>query len=180
MIAIMFEELEPFLSGVTRRVVAVEPGQTVFHRGDQVRRVFFVTGGVIHLVRHQASGAPLVLQRAGSGTILAEASLFSARYHCDATGVTRASAWAISKKELLNRLAQNPQLGMALIRRLAHELQYARFHAEVLSMKMVSARLDAWIDWSGRMPPKGEWVGLAAELGVSPEALYREMARRRR
>ena len=32
---------------------------------------------------------------------------------------------------------------------------------------------------NGEMPPKGEWVGLAAELGVTPEALYREMANRR-
>lgn len=179
MIAIMFEELEPLLKRVARRVVAFKLGQTVFHQGDPVRQVFFVTAGTINLVRHQASGAPLVLQRAGSGTILAEASLYSARYHCDATAVTKVSTLAISKKELLNRLAQNPGLAMAFIKRLAHELQHARFHAEVLSIKTVSARLDAWTEWSGGMPPKGEWGRLAAELGISPEALYREIARRR-
>ena len=65
------------------------------------------------------------------------------------------------------------------MRRLAGELQHARFHAEVLSIRTVAARLDAWVEWNGEMPPKGEWVGLAAELGVTPEALYREIASRR-
>jgi CRP/FNR family transcriptional regulator, dissimilatory nitrate respiration regulator len=179
MINIMFEDLEPLLTSIVRRELAFNSGQTVFHQGDPVRQVFFVTDGMVHLIRHLASGAPLVLQRARSGTILAEASLYSAKYHCDATAVTGATAWAISKKELLNRLAQSPKLGMAFIRRLANELQLARFQAEVLSIRRVAARLDAWIEWNGEVPPKGEWVSLAAELAVSPEALYREMSRRR-
>jgi len=179
MISIMFEEMEPLFDRVARHELAFKAGQTLFHPGDPVRQVFFVTDGMVHLVRHLASGAPLVLQRAGPGTILAEASLYSAKYHCDATAVTEARAWAISKRELLNRLTLSPELGMAFIRRLANELQHARFHAEVLSIRTVAARLDAWIEWNGEMPPKGDWVGFAAELGVSPEALYREMARRR-
>lgn len=160
MIAIMFEELQPILDCVARRELSFAPGQTVFHQGNPVRQVFIVTTGTIQLVRHQASGAPLILQRAGPGAMLAEASLDSARYHCGATAVTKASAPATSKQELLNRLAQNPELGITFIKRLAHELQYARFHAEVLSIKTVSARLDAWIEWNGAMPPKGEWVDL--------------------
>lgn len=179
MITIMFEDLEPIFDGVTRREVVFNPDQTVFHQGDPVQQVFFVTDGRIDLVRHQASGAILVLHRAGPGAMLAEASLYSAKYHCDATAVIKARAWIISKRELLNRLSQNSELGLVFIKRLAHELQYARFHAEVLSLKTVSARLDAWIEWNGAMPPKGEWAILAAELGVSPEALYREMASRR-
>jgi CRP-like cAMP-binding protein len=179
MLSLMFEDLDPLLGGGARRQRSFKAGETVFRRGDPVRQVFFISRGSVHLVRHQASGAPLVLQRSGAGTILAEASLYSAKYHCDATAVTEAAAWLVAKKELLDRLARNPDLGMAFIRRLANELQHARFHAEVLSIKTVAARLDAWLEWNGEMPAKGEWVGLAAELGVSPEALYREMANRR-
>ncbi|MCP4184697.1 MAG: hypothetical protein GY761_15500 [Hyphomicrobiales bacterium] len=47
-------------------------------------------------------------------------------------------------------------------------------------MKKVSERLDAWLDWySGELPHKGEWKEVAAEIGVSPEALYRELASRK-
>ena len=64
--------------------------------------------------------------------------------------------------------------------RLAQELQRARFQVEIVAMKKVAARLDAWIASSGPLPPKGEWVRLAAEIDVTPEALYREIAKRDR
>lgn len=178
MITIMFQDLDPLLQNLERRQLAFHPGATVFRQGDPVRHVFFVTAGAIDLVRHQASGAPLVLQHAGPDTILAEASIDSAMYHCAAVAVSSSTAWAISKREFLNRIAQSPKLALALVRRLAHELQNARFQTEILSMKTVAERLGAWTGWRGSLPPKGQWVRLAAELGVSPEALYREIAKR--
>lgn len=179
MIPIMFEDLEPRLVGVPRQDFAFQPGQAVFRQGDPVRRLYFVTESAIHLVRHLPNGAPLVIQRGGPGSLLAEASLHSSKYHCDAIAVTAARAWAISKTQLLKRLDEDAALGKVLTRRLAAELQQARFHAELLSLKTVSSRLDAWIEWHGKAPEKGEWKRLAAELAVSPEALYRELARRR-
>ena len=47
-----------------------------------------------------------------------------------------------------------------------------------MGMKRVSARLDAWLSLRP-LPPKGEWAMLADDLGVTREALYRELARRR-
>ena len=62
---------------------------------------------------------------------------------------------------------------------LAHEVQALRFKAEVLSMKTVTERLDAWISWKGENSlKKGELKNVANEIGVSPEALYREMGKR--
>jgi hypothetical protein len=46
-------------------------------------------------------------------------------------------------------------------------------------VRVLAPRLDTWLDWRGALPPKGDWLRLAAELGVSPEALYREIAKRR-
>jgi hypothetical protein len=40
--------------------------------------------------------------------------------------------------------------------------------------------LDGWLNWhGGELPPKGEWKALAEQLSISPEALYREIARRK-
>jgi CRP/FNR family transcriptional regulator, dissimilatory nitrate respiration regulator len=48
----------------------------------------------------------------------------------------------------------------------------------VRSLKTVAARVDAWMSLNDRpLPPKGRQV--AAEIGVTPEALYRELADRR-
>lgn len=63
---------------------------------------------------------------------------------------------------------------------LAHEVQQARARAQLLALKRVGARLDAWIALNDQaLPSRGRWVELAAELPVTPEALYRELARRR-
>jgi hypothetical protein len=58
-------------------------------------------------------------------------------------------------------------------------VQRARAQVEIVSLKKVSERLDAWLALSGDLPPKGQWHRLASEIGVTPEALYREIARRR-
>jgi hypothetical protein len=51
----------------------------------------------------------------------------------------------------------------------------------MLSLKTVAARVDAWTAFNdAQLPPKGQWRQVAAEIGVTPEALYREFARRRR
>ncbi len=49
-----------------------------------------------------------------------------------------------------------------------------------MTMKNVAARLDAWTAWHGEATPsKGERKFVAHQIGVSPEALYRELAKRR-
>ena len=59
-------------------------------------------------------------------------------------------------------------------------MQAARFRSEILTRKTVSERFDAWLGLPGNgLPPRGEWKTVAAHIGVSPEALYRELSRRR-
>jgi CRP/FNR family transcriptional regulator, dissimilatory nitrate respiration regulator len=51
----------------------------------------------------------------------------------------------------------------------------------MLALRTVAARLDAWCAANdGMAPARGAWRVVAAEIGVSPETLYRELARRRR
>ena len=179
MIGIMLDDIISLMPGVARRGFAYEAGEAVFHLGDPVRLVHFVTSGVIHLVRHQQHGAGLVLQRAGEGSILAEPSMFSNAYHCDACAITAARTVAVSRDAILDRVKGNGAFALTWSRKLAHEVQMARLHAEIVSIKSVAARLDAWLNWHGSIPARGGWVSLAAEIGVSPEALYRELAKRR-
>jgi CRP-like cAMP-binding protein len=84
MIDIMFGVIEPYLKGLRFRERHFDSGRPLFHRGDPVKDVHFVLAGSVHLVRRQPDGAFLILQRAGPGSILAEASLYSETYHCDA------------------------------------------------------------------------------------------------
>jgi CRP-like cAMP-binding protein len=163
-------------SGQTRRL---GPGEYLFHKGQKVSSLFMVIAGEVQLIRHQEGGGAIILQRAGPGEIAAEASVFSMRYHCDGIARTDAEIRSIGKQEFLNRFRKDVRFAEAWASRLAREVQNARFRSEVLSLKTVAQRLDAWFEWRGDMPPRGEWVHLAFQIGVSPEALYRELTRRR-
>ena len=67
--------------------IVVAAGELVFRRGARPGRMLWVVEGEVRLVRRSRNGAEIVLQRACSG-FLAEASLESPRYHCDALAAT--------------------------------------------------------------------------------------------
>lgn len=156
-------------------------GAFLFHQAEPVAVIHRVTTGTVQLRRQQAAGSVLVLQRAAGGDVLAEASLFASHYHCDAMAVVPTETLAVSVAALRRQLAVDPALAEAWAAHLALEVQAARLRAEILALRSVADRLDAWLVWhDGRLPPRGEWKLVADEIGVSPEALYRELARRRR
>lgn len=179
MIAIMSNHLQTFFEGIHGQALAFVAGEHVFQLGDAVRLIHFVQCGSIFLIRHQADGAALVLQRAVASSVLAEASLFSDRYHCAAEAQTAAKTWAVSRREFRKRLAESSELALMWSQYLAQEVQRARLHAEIVSLKTVAARVNAWVAWNGPLPEKGQWTRIADQIGVSPEALYRELGRRR-
>lgn len=165
-------------SGSRKRTL--DPGEYLFHLGGSVAALFVVLEGEVNLIRHHEHGGTIILQRAGPDEVLAEASLFSDRYHCDAVAPTGATVRSSPKRELLDRFRQDPVFAEAWAAHLAREIQNTRFRSEVLSLKTVASRLDTWLAWYDGLPAKGEWAQLAHQIGVSPEALYREIAKRRR
>lgn len=179
MIAIMLIELAPVLDGLPGQEMRFAAGEAVFHLGDEICLVHLVRVGVIHLVRHQVDGAVLVLQRAGAGSILGEASVYSDHYHCDAYADMESVTWSIPREALRQCLIENSGLTETWAKYLTHEVQRARLQAEILSLKTVKARLNAWLNWNGSLPAKGHWAAIAAEIAVTPEALYREIGRQR-
>ena len=168
------------LWGERARAQVLASGAVLFRAGDPVVSLYLVEDGAVNLVRSLPHGAELTLQRAGAGAVLAEGSLFAAAYHCDALAVTSARVRSIPVKVALATLSREPALVRAFAAHLAVAVQGARARAEILGLKTVAARLDAWLDLRGAsLPQKGKWREIAAEIGVSPEALYRELARRK-
>ncbi len=181
MITIMSGPLSFLFSALSSVERTYDRGTFLFRRDDRVRSLFVVRTGSVCLVRHQKTGTRLVLQQAGADTVLAEASLFSDRYHCDGEAVLKTQVAIFDKNSLRTALAEKPDFAEAWMMYLSRNLQAARSRAELLTLRTVSERLDAWLDdHGGRFPEKGTWHGIAAQIGASPEALYRELARRRR
>jgi len=177
MILIMSEVLAPLFDAAKPRLV--DAGVWLFHGGDLVRNMYLVTEGAVELTRVTGLGAPVVLQRARPGQVLAEASAYSNNYHCDARAVTPATVRAVLVGYFRKRLAGDPKLSDGWAAHLAHAVQAARLRAEIRTLRTVAERLDVWLGEGHALPAKGAWQDLAAELGVSREALYRELSRRR-
>jgi CRP-like cAMP-binding protein len=157
----------------------VGKGRMLFRQGDRVSSIFLLESSEIHLVRRQRNGVTVILQRGQRGTILAEASLFAERYHCDAIAVDSANVRAIPRADILRRFENDIAFAKAWASHLAGEVRAARLQVEILACKTVSERLDIWFSQHGKLPEKGAWKNVAAMIGTSPEALYRELARRK-
>lgn len=155
-------------------------GANLFRAGDPVSSMFLIVSGEARLVRALPQGSVLTFQRAGPGAVIAEASLFAERYHCDGTVAVDTVARTLPAASIRETLLGKPELLLGLTGHLAEAIQRTRAQNEILTLRTVKERLDAWLALSGGATPrKGAWRGVASEIGVSPEALYREMARRR-
>ena len=180
MIEIMLQDFYSAMAGRSKGPRSVEKGAYLFHQGDTVNSMFLVVDGCIELTRYHDDGMAIVLQLAKPMSVLAEASAYVDHYHCDALSIEPSEVCEINRKIFLRMLTDSPELGAIWSAHLAHEVQAARYRSEILARNKVSDRLDGWLAWSGdALPPKGEWKTVAEQISVSPEALYRELAKRR-
>lgn len=155
-------------------------GQRLFLTGQTVQWLHLVVQGNVQLQRHTPQGQALILQNATANTILAEASAYSTHYHCDATALTASTVASVDQTTFLQAMDQSPELARQWAGLLARSVQTARVLAEIRSLPTVAARLDVWLSEGNKLPPKGHWQTVAAQLSVTREALYRELARRRK
>ena len=176
MIAIMSARFSLGDHGAVRRSFAA--GEVLFRQGDPVSSMFEVATGRVRLTRHGPDGRPAVLGRAGPGDLVAEASLFADVYGCDAVAEEHGAVLVTDRAALRRRLAGDPAALLALLERTAREVHALRARLELMSLPRVAGRLDAWLALTGG-PEERTWKDVATEIGVSPEALYRELARRR-
>jgi len=154
-------------------------GDVLFRQEDRITLMFLVRSGEVALERPLKDGTALTLHVATPGTALAEASLFGTTYHCDAVARMPAGVAALPRDAFMAALRDQPDAALSLIRTYASEVQTQRARVEILRLRRVSDRLDAWLDFHGE-PARGEWIRVVEQIGVSPPALYRELARRRR
>ncbi len=180
MIAIMPEAFFSHFTRLNPRRRHLAPQEVLFERDDAVNRLCMVDSGEVHLIRRQENGQASLMQRARRGALLAEASVYATHHHCAAVAMRDSSILWVPMAAMQRQLARDNAFAQAYSAHLARELRGARMRAEILSLRGVGARLDAWLAWQdGALPARGTWASLADEIGVSPEALYRELARRR-
>jgi len=156
-------------------------GARIFQRGDVVRGVFLILEGEVRLCRFGPRGEEVVLQRARAGELLAEASLDSTRYHCDAIPTEAGRLLELSAQALRKALASDARFNRNWTQMLSRELRRARARLERMTLKSAADRLRHYLAAEGRGPAcetelPGSLKDLARELGVAHETLYRTIA----
>lgn len=172
--------LERVLTDLSERKRKLSPGESLFRDRDPVESLFLVATGELRVTRLLPHGVELTLQRPTAGAIVHESSLLAERYACDARATRASTVRVVPIQRVVAAFRGSCELVHSWARHLEWELHRARTQAEILSLRTVAERLDAWCALnSGTLPPRGRWQRLAEEIGVSAEALYRELARRR-
>lgn len=153
-------------------------GAYLFKTGQKPRHMFFIAQGEVVLERLGMAGETVILQRTRQG-FLGEASLQSARYHCDGKVVTPAQITAIPVQDIRAALESDPAFATRWIGMLNQEVRRLRMQCERLSLHRVQDRLLHLVETEGHagtIPLGAGLKSLAGELGVTHEALYRCVA----
>lgn len=170
----------PPLAGVvpTRRVVSA--GTTLFHKGDRAKGIFILAEGSIRLIRVTPDGAVVTLHQVRPGETFAEASLFGERYHCNAIVDTDSVVGLYPQARLTAQLHDDPEALWHFSHELARRLQNLRQRYELKQIRSATERLLQFIrlrcDDKGCVHTTSTLKDVAAELGLTHEALYRTLA----
>lgn len=167
------------------RAVAFErkfkAGEALFRLGDKTAGFYEVISGRVRLVRVDRFGRETILHMAGPAETLAEASLFSGQYHCDAIANSDATVRVYPKREVLAVFEENPKAARAFTETLAQQVMNLRTRIEQRNIRSARERVRHFLMLnvgSDRRTVKlrGTLKDLAAEIGLTHEALYRTLA----
>jgi CRP/FNR family transcriptional regulator, dissimilatory nitrate respiration regulator len=166
---------------VAGRERSLRAGQTLFRAGSRTTGLYQVVKGKVRLARLDRAGREAILQVAGPGDMFAEASLFSSAYHCDAIATTEVVVRFYPKSVVLSELEQDPKLLSTFAAMLARQVMTLRTRLEQRNIHSARDRVRHYLtvnaDTTGRMVTlQGTLKDVAAELGLTHEALYRTLA----
>ena len=153
------------------RHLEINKGDKLFHQDNPTGGMFYIKSGAI--VLNTVDGGLIIIHRATSGTFFAEASLFSARYHCHAQATMDTKLIEFDRSYLLQQFENNPSFSMALAQQFTRQLQQARKIREILAIKKASERTLVAIQ-AGLLDTN--LISFAATIGLSHEALYRALS----
>jgi CRP-like cAMP-binding protein len=154
-------------------------GSVLFRDGERPTWMFYVHHGEVLMQRVTPSGTLVVLKRISEG-FLAEGSLTNAAYFGEAVCRTDCILFALPMADIRAAVAADEESCWAWMELLGAQLRQQRMRVERLTLKTVRDRLahllvsESQPDGSYRLC--GTRMDLAAELGVTPAALYRELA----
>jgi len=148
-------------------------GDNVFHQDARCGGLWLVKHGQIDLQRVTDAGHLVLIHRALEGTVFAEASLFSERYHCTATAASQSSLVEADRGWIQEALKSQPEFAIKLCAMLAGQVQSSRRLVEVLSVRKAEERV--FLAAAHGMLAN-DIKAFSTRIGLTHEAVYRALA----
>ena len=171
----LLRELDP-----ASTIRTLDAGSVLFRQGDAVRDLFVLDGGRVRLERHTAEGVRLTLQTSGAGEVLAMASLFTDRYHCDAVADQSSRLYVLSRPTILEALVTRHDAARTVMAALAAQVIDLRTRLELRNIRSARQRVWSYLALAAgpdrRVATPDPLKHMAELLGLTAEALYRALA----
>ena len=166
-------------SGSVARELAT--GELLFNQGDPAAAIYRVESGRLRLIRRTVDDHLVILHTARRGEFFTEAALFADAYHCDAIAAVPSRVRVYPKAKMREALRADPALAEAFMARLARQLQDLRARMELRNIRSARERVLQYLrlrtGFDGRsVAIEGQLQDIAAEIGMTREALYRTLA----
>jgi hypothetical protein len=162
-------------AGSTVRVLA--PGDLLFRQGDPAAAIYKVESGRIRLIRPTVDDHLVILHTARRGELFAEASVFADAYHCDAIAAKQSRVRVYPKEIVMEALRTDAALAEALMARLARQLQECGhgWNCAASAPREIAGCCTCGFVLRS-IAIEGQLQDIAAEIGMTREALYRALA----
>lgn len=166
--------VDPFshLPATACRTIDMRKADVLFRQNQKTSGLYRVVSGCVTLQRTGLGGNTLTLHRAMSGGLFAEASIFSAAYHCDAICTEAGSVTKIAKADVVATMQSNPAFSEGFTRLLAVQVQQYRAHIELMAIPSAKERILAAVQ-AGYLD--ATVIELATRINLSHEACYRAL-----
>ena len=163
-------------------VLSFSPGAVVFLQGSRAAGFYEVLSGRVRMERPTVTGKQVTLYVARAGDFLAEASLFSDVYHCDATALVQSYVRVYPKQDVLAEFERSGEFAKAFTGMVSRSLIAVRERNERLMLHSARDRIRHFLalNASGEdqsVVINGPIKDLASGLGLTHEVLYRSLAK---
>ena len=165
----MFHDPFSQLPSKACRTLDMQKGDVLFRREQTTSGLYRVVSGCVTPQRTGLGGDTLTLHRAVSGRFFAEASVFSATYHCDGIYTEAGCVVKIAKAVIVSTMQCDPAFSEGSTRLLAVQIQQYRAHIELMAIRSAKDRLLAAVQ-AGYFNVKV--TELATRINLTHEACY--------
>jgi CRP-like cAMP-binding protein len=159
--------------------VRLKKADRLFDQGARVQRMHIIVNGRVKLIRHPFDGEDVVLHVATAGEMIAEASLFSEVYHCNAIADLPSEIQCIDRDKALRKILSDAETSRDTMRLFAQQIRDLRGLHELRNIRSAQSRILAYLttqaDSSGKIIVNMSLRDMAYKLGLAHETLYREL-----